>query len=229
MTPLLLLPGMMCDHRLFSPLSEANAGHRDCVVADLSQHERWSDMAADVLAKAPPVFDLVGVSMGGGLALELCALAPDRVRRTVILDANPHADTPEKRQARLDLLQHLENEGLKALMEQRLLPNYLAPGNEDADLLALFWSMAEGLGEAVFKRQSHALLSRTSRLPDLANFNKPVLILRGAEDQICPRSYHTDLRNALPDARFEEIEAAGHLPGLEAPEATTKLIQDWLQ
>ena len=110
-----------------------------------------------------------------------------------------------------------------------MFPNYLAPGNHDPDLISLFWSMAEGLGAGVFRSQSRALLSRQSRLLDLAKFDKPVLILRGAGDRICPRSYHTDMLDSLPNARFEEIDAAGHLPGLEAPVVTTKLIQDWLR
>lgn len=229
MTPLLLLPGMMCDERLFSHLVEADGTARKSHFADLTRHEDWSELASSVLAHAPPIFDLIGVSMGGALALELCALAPERVRRVVVLDANPHADTSEKRQGRLDLLDVLDAEGLEALMQKRLFPNYLAPGNHDPKLISLFWSMAEGLGDDVFRSQSHALLSRQSRLLDLAKFEKPVLILRGAEDRICPRSYHTDMLDALPNARFEEIDTAGHLPGLEAPVATTKLIQDWLR
>lgn len=229
MTPLLLLPGMMCDERLFAHLVEADGRQGESHCADLTGHDDWSDLAASVLDHAPAVFDVIGVSMGGALALELCALAPERVRRVVVLDANPHADTPEKRQGRLDLLDALDAEGLEALMQNRLFPNYLAESRDDPALIALFWSMAERLGDSVFRRQSHALLSRKSRLLDLADFDKPVLILRGAEDRICPRSYHTDMAEALPNSRFEEIANAGHLPGLEAPDATTKLIQDWLR
>ena len=229
MTPLLLLPGMMCDERLFSHLVAADGNRRESLCADLSQHDDWSELAASVLDHAPAIFDVVGVSLGGGLALEVCALAPERVRRAVVLDANPHADTAEKRQGRLDLLDALDAEGLEALMLNRVFPNYLAENRHEPQLHALFWSMAERLGEDVFRRQSHALLSRKSRLLDLADFDKPVLILRGAEDRICPRSYHTDMAEALPNTRFEEIANAGHLPGLEAPDATTKLIQDWLR
>lgn len=235
MTPLLLLPGMMCDERLFHPLTTALGANYPCVTADLTTHDDWSALAAAVLRKAPPRFDLLGVSMGGALALELCALCPERVARLIVLDANPHADTEERAQGRLALLKHLDRHGLHALMWEKLLPNYLAANHpaageadKDSAVLSLCWQMADHLGEAVYHRQTKALLSRSSRLSDLANFQAPTLILRGDGDRVCPASYHRALADALPNADYVEIANAGHLPTLEAPAATSEIIQKWL-
>ena len=63
MTPLLLLPGMMCDERLFSHLVAADGNRRESLCADLSQHDDWSELAASVLDHAPAIFDVVGVSL----------------------------------------------------------------------------------------------------------------------------------------------------------------------
>jgi len=224
-----MLPGMMCDGRLFQPVVDALGHRHHCLTADLSRHNDWQDLAADVLAKAPAQFDLIGVSMGGGLALELCALAPRRIGRVVILDANPHADTTERTQRRLALLSALDDGGLSAVMGQHLLPLYLAPGNHAPEVLDLCWDMAERLGEDVFRRQTKALQSRTSRLDQLSAFENPVLVLRGADDQICPAAFHTDMVAALPNAHYQEIGAAGHLPTLEAPLETAKIIANWLK
>lgn len=224
-----MLPGMMCDRRLFQPVIDALGPRHHCLTADLNHHSNWQDLAADVLDRAPAHFDLIGVSMGGGLALELCALAPKRIGRVIILDANPHADTPDRAKRRRSLLSALDDEGLRAVMWDYLLPLYLAPGRHAPEVLDLCWDMAEGLGEGAFRRQTQALQTRTSRLDQLAQFDRPVLILRGAEDQICPRHFHTDLAAALPNAHYQEIDGAGHLPTLEAPIETAEIIAKWLR
>ena len=53
-------------------------------------------LAAEVLADAPPRFALLGLSMGGILAMEIARQAPDRVERLALLDTNPFAETPSR-------------------------------------------------------------------------------------------------------------------------------------
>ena len=228
MTPLVLLAGMMCDARLFGQQLAALSASRQCIVPDLAQHRNWDELAELVVSEAPAQFDVLGISFGGALALEICARWPDRVRRAIIMDANPHRDTADRRRERQALVDYMNAHGLRALMWDRLLPHYLSPSNTDTTLLDLCWDMAETQGPDVFRTQTEALLGRRSRLERLGSFAAPVLILRGAQDRICPRSYHTDLAAALPNATYEEICGAGHLPVLEAPEHTTRKIETWL-
>ncbi|MGB0440977.1 MAG: alpha/beta fold hydrolase, partial [Paracoccaceae bacterium] len=76
MTPLVLLPGMMCDGRLFGPQVAALSTLRAVMVAPIGARDRIEELAADVLSWAPPRFALAGLSMGGIVAMEVLRQAP---------------------------------------------------------------------------------------------------------------------------------------------------------
>ena len=71
MTPLVMIPGMMCDERIFAPQIDALLSEVSVHIADISKHDNISDLAADVLSHAPPKFSLAGHSMGGIVAMEI--------------------------------------------------------------------------------------------------------------------------------------------------------------
>jgi pimeloyl-ACP methyl ester carboxylesterase len=58
----------------------------------------------------------------------------------------------------------------------------------------------------------------------LGGVSVPTLVLWGGSDRIFPPAYGAALAAAIPGARFELIEAAGHLPHFEQPEATVALL-----
>ncbi|MFT7523482.1 MAG: hypothetical protein ACI92A_001342, partial [Candidatus Paceibacteria bacterium] len=60
MTPLVLLPGMMCDARLFLPQIEVFAQQRAVHIAPISACDTVSELAREVLASAPSRFALAG-------------------------------------------------------------------------------------------------------------------------------------------------------------------------
>ena len=49
MTPLVMIPGMMCDERIFAPQIEELASKRSVHIADISKHDNISDLAAELL------------------------------------------------------------------------------------------------------------------------------------------------------------------------------------
>lgn len=100
MMPLILIPGMMCDARLFGPQIAAFSAQRPILCAPLSGHDNVNDLAADILSWAPERFALAGLSMGGILAMEVLRQDPERVERLALLDTNPLAETDEVRARR---------------------------------------------------------------------------------------------------------------------------------
>lgn len=55
----------------------------------------------------------------------------------------------------------------------------------------------------------------------------PLLSAFGSEDEICDPSASQDAYAAIPGARIEAIDDAGHSPNVERPQATARLIEDW--
>ena len=85
MTPLVLLPGMMCDERLFAPQIKELSKQREVHFSQISDYESISELASVILNNTPPVFALAGLSMGGIVAMEILSQAPERVERLALL------------------------------------------------------------------------------------------------------------------------------------------------
>lgn len=229
MVPLLLIPGMMCDGRLFAPQIAALSGRRSLVLASIVAHDTIETLARDILANAPPRFALAGLSMGGIVAMEVIRQAPQRVERLALLDTNPLAEMEPVRQRREPQIEKVRAGGLRAVMQDEMIPNYLAKGGGNQPILDLCLDMAIGLGPDVFIRQSRALQNRTDQQDTLRAVMVPSLVLCGAVDALCPLERHILMRDLIEGARLEVIERAGHLPTLENPEQTTAALGRWLE
>jgi pimeloyl-ACP methyl ester carboxylesterase len=228
MTPLVLLPGMMCDARLWAPLMGI-FGRRTVIHAALTEHDTVAALAAQVLAEAPPRFALAGLSMGGIVAMEILAQAPDRVERVALLDTNPKAELPEVRAMREPQIAKARAGRLQDVMRDEMKPNYLAEGPGKDRILELCMDMALSLGPEVFERQSRALASRPDQQETLRAYAGPALVLTGEADRLCPRDRHDLMHRLLRRARLAIVAGAGHLPTLEQPGRTASELAAWLE
>ncbi|MFO1210376.1 MAG: alpha/beta hydrolase [Amaricoccus sp.] len=225
MIPLVLLPGMMCDARLFAPQIAALSAGRTLVVPSLTGADTMAGLAEAVLAAAPPRFALLGLSMGGILAMEIVARAPGRVERLALLDTNPFAEAPEATAARAPGMARVAAGELAAVLDE-IVPRYFPAPRPD--LAALCRAMGLALGPAAFLSQSRALIGRADRQRALAGFSGPALVLTGEVDIVCPMDRHERMHALMPASRLAVIPGAGHLPTLEAPDPTTDEITRWL-
>lgn len=227
--PLVFLPGMMCDARLFGPQISELSQDRPVSTGDITRHDDVETIAANVLAGAPPVFALAGLSMGGIVAMEVIRQAPDRVARLALLDTNPCAELPEVKARRKPQIAKVMAGDLEAVMRDEMKPNYLAEGPRRAAILDLCMDMAMGLGADVFVRQSRALRDRPDQQECLRRVTAPTLVLCGREDRLCPVARHLLLRDLIPGSVLEIIDGAGHMPTLEQPDVTTAALARWLE
>jgi pimeloyl-ACP methyl ester carboxylesterase len=226
--PLLLLPGMMCDGRLFEPQAEAFAAERDVIHGDVTGAADMGTLAKQVLDAAPDRFALAGLSMGGIVAMEVIRQAPERVTRLALLDTNPRAELPEAQARRGPQIDAVRAGGLERVMREEMKPNYLAEGPRRGEILDLCMAMALSLGPEVFERQSIALRDRPDQQETLRTVTVPTLILCGRQDALCPVERHVLMHDLIAGSRLVIVEEAGHMPTLEQPDAVTAAMADWL-
>lgn len=229
MTPLVLLPGMMCDGRLFGPQIAALGNRRAIHLAPITEYASIAELAAAVLRHAPPRFALAGLSMGGVVAMEIAAQAPDRVDRLALLDTNPLAEPPGNRALREAQIKRARDGDLRGVIRDEMKPNYLADGPDTQPMLDLCMEMALDLGTEVFVRQSQALRDRTDRQDLLRGLRVKTLVLCGRDDRLCPVERHALIQRLIAGSTLEVIDGAGHLPTLELPDATTRALRRWLE
>lgn len=229
MLPLVLLPGMMCDARLFGPQIDAFAGRVSTQVLPLDGADTMAGLARLALQATPDRFALAGLSMGGIVAMEMVRQAPERVVRLALLDTNPLAEDKAKQRLRGPQIDKVRAGGLAEVIRDEMKPNYLAKGPDRAQILDLCMDMALALGPDVFVRQSLALLDRIDQTETLRRYRGRSLVLCGAQDALCPVARHELMHSLLADSTLVVIEGAAHLPTLEQPEQTTAALLRWLE
>jgi pimeloyl-ACP methyl ester carboxylesterase len=225
--PLLLLPGLLCDARLWRDPIAGLAGLADCQVADLTQDDTLRAMAGRVLQDAPERFALAGLSMGGYVAFEILRLAPERVTHLALFDTSARADSPEAARKRRGLMA-LTRTGQFRGVTPRLLPSLLHPDAVDGPLGHEVRAMADRVGREAFLRQQLAILQRPDSRPLLPAIACPTLVAVGEQDILTPPELAAEIAAGIPGARLHRIPGAGHLPSMEQPAATTALLRDWL-
>lgn len=204
----------MCDRRLWAP--QIDALGIDTQVADLTRHDKITDIARSVLEDAPDRFAMAGLSMGGIVAFEIWRQSPERVTHLALIDTTPYPDTEEKRATRLEQIHRALHGGLREVAVESLKPVYLAEANrEDEQLLETLLDMSIEMGPEVFERQSLALSSRPDSVPTLPAIDCPTVIICGDEDRVCPPPLHEYMAREIPGARLRIAENCGHIATLE--------------
>ena len=226
-----MLPGMMCDARLFAPQIEHLRDRYHIVVPPLAGSSSIEGLARQVLESvAQPRFNLMGLSMGGIVAMAATGLAPERILRLALLDTNHRADAPERFAMRNRQIAEVQAGRLREVVVEEMKPSYLAEANRsNRALLELLVDMAIGLGADVFIEQSIALRDRADQTDALRSYSGPSLVLCGAEDVLCPRARHAEIAGLLIRASRCTIEGAGHIATLEQPERVNQAIIQWIR
>jgi len=224
-----LVPGLLCDARLWQPQIAALADIAECWVADHARSPTMSGIAAEVLRDAPfREFALAGLSMGGYVALEILRQARHRVGRLALLDTSARADTQEQSQRRLSFIS-LAERGRFLGVTDALLPSLVHPSRlGDKELVTTVRRMAKNTGREAFIREERAIMGRTDSLPILGSIACPTLVLCGRQDTLMPLERHEEMARAIPGARLEIIEDCGHLSTLERPVEVSAALRRWL-
>jgi pimeloyl-ACP methyl ester carboxylesterase len=233
MTPLVLIPGLMCDETVWETQIEALSGVAECRVAGHEGLDSLPAMAAAILENAPPKFALAGHSMGGRVAFEVFRQAPERVRRLAILDTKyqPLAAGElgeEEKAGRYRLLAKARSEGVRAMAADWVQGMIHPDRKNDSVLVSAILDMFERKNAQIFEAQIHALLNRPDAGPLLSQIRVPALILCGREDSWSPPETHEEMAARIPSSRLVVIERSGHMVTMERPEEVSRAMREWL-
>ena len=213
----------MCDDRLFAAVSEglSRAGH-SASGGDLTSQDTIKSLATSVLESSPESFALVGLSMGGIVAIEMHRQSPERISHLALLNTTYRADRAGP--TRLKQLERVRQGELDLVLRDELKPHYMHPENRSQKRLDLLAEMASTLGEEVFERQTHALMHRESYADQLGRINCPTLVLTGAHDEVCPPDLHREMAKRISGSQLLIVPQCGHLSALEQPGAVTSAL-----
>jgi pimeloyl-ACP methyl ester carboxylesterase len=227
LSPLVLLPGLLCDATLWRAEIEALADVAAVFVPDLTLDDTVAAMAARVLAVAPERFALGALSMGGYVAFEIMRQAPQRVARLALFSTSAEPDTPEEADHRRRGMASLRL-GRFVGVGQHLLPQLIHPSRLSDPLAETVRDMAERVGGAAFLKQQEAILSRPDSRPTLVRIAVPTLVAVGDSDVLTPPAEARIIHEGIKGSTLHVLATCGHLPALERPEESTALLRGWL-
>lgn len=225
--PLVLLPGLLCDERLWRDQARDLGDIATAIVPDLTLDDTVSAMATRVLNAAPERFALAALSMGGYVAFEILRQQPQRVTQLALVDTSASLDTPQRvaqRLAGIASLRHGRFFGVTA----RMLPQLVHARHVDGPIGEEVRAMAKRVGGDAFLRQQNAILNRPDSRPVLAAIDVPTLIAVGDSDVLTPPSEAEEMHRNIAGSTLHIFPACGHLPPMEIPEATSALLRRWL-
>jgi len=169
---------------------------------------------------------VVGLSMGGYVALELFRQAPALFRGLALCDTKASADTPEAAAGREQFAKTAIERGLEWVAGE-MVPKLLREGAPAAEAKAVRDLIRGGTPAGVAAAQ-RGMAVRPDSTPTLAGVTCPALVVVGEEDRLTPPAEAEKLAAALPDARLVRIPGAGHLANLENPEAFLRALSGFV-
>lgn len=224
---LILLPGLGVDDWLWHHQKAVLQDMYDIEVMIFDQYESRQEMAEAVLQTAPPKFFLAGQSLGGWVAQEIAALAPERVKKLILINCWT------RRNKAFNFLQkqavkQIQAGNFEGVVKQ-YIPLWFHPQKfRDEEFLEAFKMAARRLSPEVWCRQMEAMIKDYETLPLLSMITAPTLVIHGREDQLFPIEEQEAITAHIPHAHLKIIDDCGHVSPLECPDETSALMKEWL-
>ncbi len=222
--PVVLTPGYMLDADLWTDIAPVFAPYGPVSQADVTRDGTIEAMAERLLDEAPERFVLIGFSMGGYVAREAVRRAPERVAALALIATSARGDNHIQAARRAAVAGQMKPEAFKGLSHGAAAAS-LRPGADPAQVERVR-QMSARLGYEVFQRQS--ALVRDGDEDRLGEIACPTLVVAATQDQLRTIEEAEQLRDGIPGARLAVIEGAGHMIPIEAPEALSAVLGDWL-
>ncbi|ACV77803.1 alpha/beta fold hydrolase [Nakamurella multipartita] len=234
---------LAADHRVLAP-DLFGHGESDKPLGDYSLGAHAASLRDLLDALDVPSATVVGHSLGGGIAMQLAYLFPERVDRLVLVssgglgrDLNPllRAATLPGSELVLPVLASgwLHGVGDSALrLWRRVGLPAVSPSSTQA------WQSLTSLADADTRRAFLATsrsvidaggqtVSARSRLSGLTA--REVLLIWGAGDRMIPSSHLEAARAELPHSRVEILPRSGHFPHLDEPDRFAAVLADFVR
>lgn len=237
--PVLFIHGFPISGEMWYEAAAALADSFRCIVPDLRGHGRSEvsprismaefadDLAGllDALDERRPVA-LVGLSMGGMIALEFFRRHRPRVGALGLVCTRANAESPEGVERRRKMAEAALRQGVGSIVEL-MMPNLFGPGfpPERRKYWQARMSATPPAGAAA---AALALGARQESFSLLGQIDVPTLVVAGARDAITSAESLREIADGIRGSRFVLFENCGHVPPVEFPAEFDALLREFL-
>jgi 3-oxoadipate enol-lactonase len=240
--PVVLLHGFPLNGAMWDEVGPALAERYHVIVPDLRGHGatnapegpyEMADHAADVIALLSwigiDMAAIVGLSMGGYVALQLITEYADRVSAVVLADTMGRGDNEERQRTRAAQADVIRSDGLARFADLVMPRMFSRPvfGERPALVERFRQTILSQRPEAVIAAL-RGLASRPNMLGPLAEVRLPTLVLVGSEDAATTPDDARELASVIQGAELVVLPGAGHMSCWEDPLAFNAAVRDFL-
>jgi len=244
--PIFFLHGFLFDGRQYEAQVDALRDQYRCVTLDFRGQGRSSSArggyqveqhASDVLAvirrlDIAPVH-LVGLSMGGFVALRIAAREPRLLRSLTLLNtsAAAHPRTKFPKQLALGAVARLAGISLPAIRSGVEAEMYGEVFRTDPlraperEVWRQRWAQAD---RAALVRTLLGFMIRPDIRDELGEVTVPTLVIAGGADASLPARYSWEIQSLITGSRYVELPGIGHSSPVEDPDGVTRVMREFL-
>lgn len=235
--------GFEMDHTMFAAQFEDLPDSYRCIAWDMRGHGDsdcppgpWTiaDIEVDLIRfiedlNAAPCH-LVGMSIGGMLAVRVALQREDLVRSLTLIDTSADAEDPERIPQYEAFAAVIEADGVQDDLAQAVIPLFYAPKYiaSSPQAIAIHIDRAKRMPTAAHIEGIRALVTRTSVIERLGDIHVPTLVIHGEEDAAIPIAQAETVAATIPGARLVRIPEAGHTTPMEAPDEVNRALTEFL-
>jgi 3-oxoadipate enol-lactonase len=240
--PIVFAHGLTFDRHMWDHQVEALSPRYRCIAYDFMGHggspvgpEGYSleDEAENLHALmaqwgASPAH-VVGLSMGGMVALRLALAHPQDVRSLTILDASAEEELPERRPLYEQLAATAKAQGPQTVADP-VVGFMFSRGfvQSQPEKVEAYKRSFEALDMDGLEAATKAVTRRTSVLDRIPQITVPALVLVGSEDIATTPDKAQRIAEGIPGARLETVAGSGHMTPVEQPERISDLLSAFL-
>lgn len=235
--------GFVMDHTMFAAQFEDLPDHYRCIAWDMRGHGHsewppgpWSmqDLVVDLIRfiedlNAAPCH-LVGMSIGGMMAVRLGIQREDLLRSLVLVDTSADAEPPDSAELYRGFQANIAaSDGISEELARSTLPIFYGPGfmERQPDALEVHVDRETKMPAEPVIEGLRALINRDSVVDRLAEVHVPTLVIHGELDSAIPMARAEELASRIPRAELIRVPGAGHTTPLETPDVVNKALAEF--
>jgi pimeloyl-ACP methyl ester carboxylesterase len=173
---------------------------------------------------------VVGLSMGGQIAMEFSRAYPERVAGLILAATFARAETPEGVEFRHRTADYIVEHGM-ALHGCDLLPKLISGNSmrKRPEVASFVYNMIAATDPHNAAAALRGRAERRDYTPSLSKIDAPTLIVVGTEDAFTTVEEARQLHELIPQAQLEVFDGIGHLPNLEDPDRFNSTLRAFLE
>lgn len=224
---LYLIPGTMCNPKLWSELLPYLEYSFDLVYLDIPQAMNFDELAKHYATRlGDEKANLIGFSLGGYIATYFSIAYPEQVEKLFVISNSPTSLPDAEMKQRNDIIRFVQSSGFNGLSRKNVA-NLLDSNNQQHHLVDLILEMANELGEEEllsqykFTSERNDLSQSINQLPEHSHF------YCSDNDHLVDPQWFKCLKSHSPKRLIINTLGSGHMLPLEKPKELAEYIHSW--